>query len=392
MADVALNILYVTLQPRWPGEAGHTHVTEIVEEWRGLGHTVRLVEPWYPTRHPTVLRRAWTIFQVVRQVRRELREGDQDIVYVRGHPFSNWVTTAAKARGMPVMLERNSSADELYLIRPWTRLLKPILERAVRHEIRNADMVIGVTREIVEESERLAAPEPIRSRVMSNAANVEVMRPIPDPEVSPYGLEVGGYVVFVGAMARWQGIPELLEAVESPAWPEGLRLVFCGAGPLAEEVSRTAAELPITQLGVVPYEEVPVIVSGALAGVAPVDQPPERAIGSSALKVFEYLSCGRPVVVTDVPGLRELVRDGDCGRVVPLRSPAAIAEAVRWLAEHPEEREAMGRRGRMLVAQEHSWAQRARDLSTIMADLVADDGRMPRGTADRHGAGLERGT
>ena len=72
------------------------------------------------------------------------------------------------------------------------------------------------------------------------------------------------------------------------------------------------------------------------------------------LSLAEAAACGRPVVTTDVPGCREIVRDGVNGFLVPVRDPVALAEALRKLIEDPALRAEMGRRGRERVETEFS--------------------------------------
>jgi glycosyltransferase involved in cell wall biosynthesis len=62
--------------------------------------------------------------------------------------------------------------------------------------------------------------------------------------------------------------------------------------------------------------------------------------------LIEAAACGRPIVTTDSPGCREVVEHGDNGLLVPPRSPKALADALRRLAQAPELRIEMGRRGR----------------------------------------------
>jgi glycosyltransferase involved in cell wall biosynthesis len=66
------------------------------------------------------------------------------------------------------------------------------------------------------------------------------------------------------------------------------------------------------------------------------------------------MSCGVPVVVTDVGGAREMVRDGIDGFVVPARDPDALAGAIETLWEKPSLRAEMGRAGRARVQEEFS--------------------------------------
>jgi glycosyltransferase involved in cell wall biosynthesis len=65
--------------------------------------------------------------------------------------------------------------------------------------------------------------------------------------------------------------------------------------------------------------------------------------------LLEAAACGRPLVATDVPGCREIVRDGENGFLVPPRDPAELAKAIARLVVDASLRVRMGRRGRELV-------------------------------------------
>jgi glycosyltransferase involved in cell wall biosynthesis len=65
--------------------------------------------------------------------------------------------------------------------------------------------------------------------------------------------------------------------------------------------------------------------------------------------VLEALATGRPVITTDVPGCREVVRHGENGLLVPPRDPTSLAMAMRELVEDPEKREAFAAAGLVLA-------------------------------------------
>ena len=67
------------------------------------------------------------------------------------------------------------------------------------------------------------------------------------------------------------------------------------------------------------------------------------------LVILEAMAMEKPVVVTDVGAVREQVFDGKTGIIVPPKEPRAMAEAVIYLFEHPEERSKMGGEGRKRV-------------------------------------------
>ena len=59
----------------------------------------------------------------------------------------------------------------------------------------------------------------------------------------------------------------------------------------------------------------------------------------------------RPIVASDVPGCREVVREGENGFLVPARNADALADALIRLIENPDLRRRMGERGRQLVVE-----------------------------------------
>ncbi|MFG3756225.1 glycosyltransferase, partial [Klebsiella pneumoniae] len=62
--------------------------------------------------------------------------------------------------------------------------------------------------------------------------------------------------------------------------------------------------------------------------------------------LLEASACGRPSVVTAVPGCRDFIRDGMEGYVVPLGSEHALREAILKLIATPEQLPILGRRAR----------------------------------------------
>jgi len=63
----------------------------------------------------------------------------------------------------------------------------------------------------------------------------------------------------------------------------------------------------------------------------------------------EAMAAGRPVVATAVNGVPDLVEPGSTGLLAPPADPAALAECVSWLLDHPDEGRRMGAQGRTRV-------------------------------------------
>lgn len=70
--------------------------------------------------------------------------------------------------------------------------------------------------------------------------------------------------------------------------------------------------------------------------------------------LLEAAACALPIVTTDVPGCREVVREGENGLLVPARDGQALSDALLCLINSPDLRAEMGHRGREIVLKEFS--------------------------------------
>src|SRR5205085_1371223 len=70
--------------------------------------------------------------------------------------------------------------------------------------------------------------------------------------------------------------------------------------------------------------------------------------------LLEAASAARPIVATDQPGCRDIVRDEENGLVVPAHDPAALATAIGRLLDDPALRLRFGLRGREIAVNEFS--------------------------------------
>lgn len=91
--------------------------------------------------------------------------------------------------------------------------------------------------------------------------------------------------------------------------------------------------------------------------------------------LLEAQATSLPVVATRVGGLAEAVREGESGLMVPSRDPAAMAAALKRLIERPEERMAMGARGRAFAVEHFDAGVLMRRLISVYEEVVSDNGR-----------------
>lgn len=87
--------------------------------------------------------------------------------------------------------------------------------------------------------------------------------------------------------------------------------------------------------------------------------------------LLEAASCGRAIVTTDVPGCREIVRDGDNGLLVEARNATALAVALARLLDSPALRQKMGQRGRERVLDEFSQERIVVRVLTLYREVLS---------------------
>ena len=83
--------------------------------------------------------------------------------------------------------------------------------------------------------------------------------------------------------------------------------------------------------------------------------------------LIEAAASGRPIVTTDAPGCRDLVRDGQEGILVPLRDVEAAAQALVELAGNAELRARLGRAAHARFAERFTEAEVRRKVSSVYA-------------------------
>jgi glycosyltransferase involved in cell wall biosynthesis len=87
--------------------------------------------------------------------------------------------------------------------------------------------------------------------------------------------------------------------------------------------------------------------------------------------LLEAAACGRPIVATDVPGCRDVVRDGVNGLLVPPKDPQALAAALITLLRSDSLRSKMGMAGRRLILERFSNQQVHTNTLAVYRQLLS---------------------
>ena len=156
-------------------------------------------------------------------------------------------------------------------------------------------------------------------------------------------------ILHAGALTEARGLHSMVRLAH--VLREGDQLIL--AGPL-EAGTDSGSLSPATYLGVVPREELAFEYAKSNLGLI-LYNPVGQYGMATAVKLYEYMSAGLPVIVPDHGEWPALIRKLNCGLAVNVGDTSAQLQAIDWLRSHPEEAVQMGRNGRKFALQNASW-------------------------------------
>jgi len=175
-------------------------------------------------------------------------------------------------------------------------------------------------------------------------------------------------VLFVGRLIQNKGPEVLVEAVPQilSSHPDA-RIIFAGDGPMKEQLIQRAEQLRVGHavnfLGL--RHDIPELMRKATLFVRP------STLEGMPLTVLEAMASALPVVATPVGGTPELVKDKECGYLVPVGDSSALANASISLLNDRSLAENMGNRGYALVVNKHTWEVVAQETERVYEEAVS---------------------
>jgi glycosyltransferase involved in cell wall biosynthesis len=249
---------------------------------------------------------------------------------------------------------------------PWRRLLA----RGERRWARAADAVVTVSRPYAEVLERMLGVTPVI------VMNGPVAWDPPDPPEHRFHERFGlpatiRVVLHLGAIQPHRGIEELVDAI---GLVENAVLVVLGDGGHKAAIEARAARAPhanrIHFLPAAPPEELLPLNASADVHAIPVQASTLNHRLNTPTKLFDAMGAGTPVVVSDLPGMAEIVRGAGFGVLCDPTSPADIARAISEVIDAPlKRRRALREAARAAARGEYSWDRQVARLVELYERL-----------------------
>ncbi len=220
----------------------------------------------------------------------------------------------------------------------------------------SANAVVVTTAAMKKYVQEHYAVNSIKIRVIPNYVLTDIFVPMPISRT-------GNQICFIGRLSKEKNILALIKACSGLE----LRLKIIGDGPLKENVQALAknCNVELELLGNVNHKQLPKYLhqSALFVLVSHHEGHPKALI--------EAMSCGRPVIGTDVPGIREIIKHRETGFLCE-PTPEGIRSAIKALLADEKLRSYLGKNARSFVERNYSIDKIVKEEMKLYMELMGE--------------------
>ena len=355
-------------------------IDALARQFLALGHEPVVLAPWRRSQgpfdsasvpyavawHPRFISTRWFVPWYGHWMAKLHRSRRFDVIHCHGTYPAGYVGACCKAvRHLPLVI--TSHSDDMAPQGLYDR--KPILRGRYRMALAQADAAVAISN-CTAGMFRETCPE--LRRVVNIPNGVCVQRfavAVPPPADLDRAIRPKQYLLFLGRLDAGKGVDVLLNALALAGDRCRLDLVVTGKGPasaaLASLAGRLGLESRVHFLGQADGDRKTWLLQNGLCTILS-----SRTWEALPLVALESYAAGRPVIATNVPGLRECVRQEQTGLLVPPEDPHAMAEAIVRMTCQPQQVDAWGGQAR-LFARQFDWNDIALRHLDLFDELIA---------------------
>lgn len=292
------------------------------------------------------------ILRIIRKERRKDKERNI-IVFVRHLKLADFLIQLKKLLNFKLLYE----AHEIFTITSLKRNIKRTEEKVLK----GVDGIISITENLKDQIQK----------------KFKINIPV---DVAPDGVDFKLYskrcatqrektVIYTGTAFSWKGVDTLIKAAK---YIKGkILIVGLNEGDLKEMMAGDN-DIPwekIIAVGWIPPAKVRDYLNMASVAVVPNKKESISSFYTSPLKLFEYMASGIPVVASDLPSIREIIKDGETGILVEPDNPEKLAESINMLIENEELASRISIKAQEL-AQQYDWKKRGERIRQFIENEI----------------------
>lgn len=184
-------------------------------------------------------------------------------------------------------------------------------------------------------------------------------------------------LLYIGTLADWQGLDILIKALPKIIEQQSVRLLIVGRGRsrqrkmLAKQIRKLGLDEHVTVQPAVPHHEIPALIASADICVAPLGLNDRNVTqGACPIKVLEYMAAGRPLLASNMPIVRELVREDVDGLLFSPNDPEDLARQALMLLNDFELSQRLAQSASQRARTKFTWHESQKKLGKVYDNLL----------------------
>lgn len=303
-----------------------------------------------------------------------------DSLHIHDMAIARAVIEIAKQHNIPSVLDLHENRPEIMKFYPHVQhfpgnlLIKPkVWEKYESKYIREADQVVVVTKEArqyykdklhIAEDKVKVVPNTVRKEFYTSGR-------IDAGIVNKYKNNFA--LLYIGETGLRRGLQTAIEAMQSLREEiPSIKLIIVGKSRtddvLRKQIFDSGLETCVDLVGWQPFETFQSYIAASKIGISPIHQNVHHHT-TYANKVFQYLSLGKPVIVSDCLAQANLVREHQCGLVHLDQDAKDFAEKVKELYFNNIQYQQMAENARSAIENKLRWEIQAKELSEMYEEI-----------------------
>ena len=185
-------------------------------------------------------------------------------------------------------------------------------------------------------------------------------------------------LLYIGTLADWQGLDIVVKALPGILEQQAVQLKIVGRGRsrqrkmLAKQIRKLGVEGNVTVQQAIPHHEIPALIAESDICIAPLGLNDRNVTqGACPIKVLEYMAAGRPLLASNMPIVRELVREDVDALLFSPNGPDDLARQVLTLLNDFELSKRLARSASERALNKFTWHESQKKLGKVYERLIA---------------------
>ncbi|MBK9209453.1 MAG: glycosyltransferase family 4 protein [Anaerolineales bacterium] len=184
-------------------------------------------------------------------------------------------------------------------------------------------------------------------------------------------------LLYIGTLADWQGLDIVIKALPKILEQRAARLHIVGRGRsrqrkiLSKQIRKLGVEGSVTVQPAIPHHEIPALIADSDICVAPLGLNDRNVTqGACPIKVLEYMAAGRPLLASNMPIVRELVREDMDALLFSPNDPDDLARQVLTLLNDFDLSKRLAESAAERVLSKFTWHESQKKLGKVYEKLL----------------------